>query len=80
MSRTRRIYNNSPIYGGPGYKGIVVSRKGYYEDDSFWTTYHPYKQLCTGHCPSCKRWQEQRAIERKQREKRYAELEIRNSE
>ncbi len=44
------------------------------------TTYHPYRQLCTGHCPSCKGWQEQRAIERKQREKSYAELEIKNSE
>lgn len=40
MSRTRRIYNKYPIYSGPGYKGIAVSRKGYYEDDSFWTTYH----------------------------------------
>jgi hypothetical protein len=36
--------------------------------------------LCTGHCPSCKMQWEQRITERKQREKRYAELEILNSE
>lgn len=80
MSRTRRIYNKRPIYGGPGYRGIVISYRGYYEDDSFWTVYHPYRQICMGHCPSCKRQWEQEAIERKQREKRYAELEILNSD
>ncbi len=33
-----------------------------------------------GHCPFCKQQWKQRVIERKQREKRYAELEILNSD
>jgi hypothetical protein len=80
MTRTRRAYNKRPIYGGPGYKGIVVSRRDYYEDDGFWTAYHPYKQLCMGHCPSCKRMWIERAKERRKLEKGHAELEIINSE
>jgi len=84
LTRTKRAYNKRPIYGGPGFKGWIASQKIKNEDlrdpDAYalpyWIGYDPYRQLCMGHCPSCKKKFEQEKLEREAREKLYSDLEI----
>jgi len=87
MTHTRRIYNREPLLGGPGLKGIARSTKQWKIGTPItvygmflgyqWYAYHPYKQLCMGRCPVCRRGAKKVSDAAKTLRKRNAMLDIR---
>lgn len=83
ISRTLRRYNLGPIRSGPGYRGYVMSNLDNPEivQQAEWDYFFKrYGYYCCGHCKTCKQFRINEELERKAREKRWVELEIKNIE
>lgn len=65
--------------GGPGYRGYVLSNLDNPEivQEAEWNYFFKrFGYYCCGHCKSCKLARIQEELERKEREKRWFELEV----